>query len=163
MFKSPPDKQNTTSHAHAKWPIYLVLALAPVAYEQAFAAEQKVVAMYVNSGNANSEEIAPGVPTSVDQTTITCPKPTCTLALTAMQAIEDGNGSIEWSILATVDGNPVGSPNYQGFLPNNNYLTGNWQGNYAVRMGQHLVTFQIFGEANFILDSWSDTVAILTP
>jgi hypothetical protein len=142
MFKSRPDEQNTTRHAHAKWPIYLVLARAPVPYAQAFAAEHKVVAMYVNAGYANSQEIALGVPTSVDQTTITFPKPTCTRALTAMQAIEDGNGSIEWSTLATVDGNPVGSPNYQGFLPTNNYLTGNWQGSYAVGKGEHLVTLR---------------------
>jgi hypothetical protein len=127
------------------------------------AGEHHVIAMYANGGNANSEEIQPSVDTVVDQATITCPKPTCTLALSAMQAIEDGDGTHEWAILAFVDGAEVGSPNYQGLLPINNYLTGNWQGSFAVSQGHHVVSFQIFGEANFILDSWSDSVTVTDP
>ena len=129
----------------------------------AAAGEHRVIDMYGNSGNANSREILPSVDTVVDQATITCPKATCTLALSAMQAIEDGDGTHEWAILAFVDGASVGPPNYQGFLPTNNYLTGNWQGKYTVNQGAHVVSFQIFGEAYFILDGWSDSVMVTAP
>jgi hypothetical protein len=140
-----------------------VLSPGLAAVPDVAAGEHHVIAMYANSGNANSEEILPSVDTVVDRATISCPKPTCTLVLSAMQAIEDGDGMHEWAILGFVDGIQVGSPNYQGFLPTNNYLSGNWQGSAAVSQGRHAVSFQIFGEANFILDSWSDSVTVTDP
>jgi len=131
--------------------------------QKLLAGEHKVIGMYINSGNANQQVIAGGVDTTVDAATISCPQATCTLALSAMQEVEDGNGTNEWQIIALVDGQNVG-PQWQGFLPTNYYLTGNWQGKYVVAKGTHTVTFQIFGEApDFLLDSWSDVVTITTP
>jgi hypothetical protein len=146
------------------------LAVAAAVHGPAFASpqnllagEHKVIGLYINSGNANQREIAGGVDTTVDEATISCPQATCTLALSAMQEVEDGNGTSEWQIIALVDGQNVG-PQWQGMLPTNYYLTGNWQGKYVVAKGSHTVTFQIFGEApDFLLDSWSDSVTITTP
>jgi hypothetical protein len=155
---------NTLIPAIAGLAIAVGLQTPGFAVEQKlFAGEHKVIGMYVNAGNANSQEILPGVDTTVDQATISCPKATCTLALSAMLAIEDGDGAHEWQIVVLVDGKTVGSPLWQGVLPTNYYLTGSWQGKYVASKGSHVVTFQIYGASNFILDDWSDTVIITDP
>jgi hypothetical protein len=128
------------------------------------ASEHKVAGIYMNAGNANEEQISPDVYTTVDQGTITCTKPTCTLALSAMQETESADESGEWRIVALVDGNPVDGGPWQGPVPLDNiYLIGNWQGAYAVVKGSHTVTFQIYSQASLQLDQWSDTATVTTP
>jgi hypothetical protein len=151
-------------------PAILALAIAAgiqtpgyAAMQNLLAGEHKVIGMYINAGNANQKQIAGGTDTTVDQAAIYCPQTSCTLALSAMQEVEDGDGTHEWQIIALVDGQNVG-PQWQGILPTNYYITGNWQGKYAVAKGSHTVTFQIFGEApDFLLDSWADSVTITAP
>src|ERR1700683_1527001 len=84
------------------------------------AGEHKVIDMYINAGNANEEQIAPGDYTTVDQATINCSKPTCTLALSAMQETESADESGEWRIVARVDGTNVDGGPWQGPVPLDN-------------------------------------------
>lgn len=130
-----------------------------------FAIEHEVLGMYVNSGDLNKLQVAPGTETTFDSTTIHCPKDTCTLALSAMLEIHSADYQGEWGIVAMVDGQYVDSPYgpYQGFEPIASYVTGNWQGNYPVSRGPHTVTFQIYPQISVLLDQWSDTVIIATP
>jgi hypothetical protein len=130
-----------------------------------FASEHEVLKMYVNSGDLNKLQVAPGTETTFDETTVTCPRDTCTLALSAMLEIHSADYPGEWGIVAMVDGQYVDSPYgpYQGFEPIASYVTGSWQGNYLVSKGPHSVTFQIYPQISVLLDQWSDTVTITTP
>lgn len=141
------------------------LAIAVGLQTPAVALEHEVLGMYVNSGNANALELAAGTETTLDETTINCPRDTCTLALSAMQEIVSAVSQGEWGIVAKVDGNYVDSPYgpYQGLLPIAYYVTGNWQGKYSVSKGPHTVTFQIYPSAQVQMLQWSDSVFITTP
>ena len=130
-----------------------------------YASEHRVLSMYMNSGNANKQQVTSGTETTVDETTIQCRRDTCTLALSAMLEIHSADYQGEWGIVAMVDGQYVDSPYgpYQGYEPIASYVTGSWQGNYTVSRGPHTVTFQIYPQISVLLDQWSDTVVITTP
>jgi hypothetical protein len=134
---------------------------APIELSGQPAGQHRVIAMYANSGDLHSQTIPAQTFTTIDQATIQCPATTCTLALSAMQSIKSADSQGEWAIVGVVDGQNL-LYSYQGFEPIASYLTGNWQGNYTVSEGTHIVTFQIYADVSVLFNVWSDSVNIIT-
>jgi hypothetical protein len=163
----PGHEVSQSERARSKRGVLLVLAGLAAAFSvpvSGLAAEHHVLKVYTNAGNVGKQQVPAGVNTTLDQTTINCPRTTCTFILSAMQSIESADSQGEWAIVGQVDGIDVnGGAPYQGFEPIASYVTGSWQGSYQVTQGVHTVTFAIYPMISVILNQWSDTVLITTP
>lgn len=126
------------------------------------AGEHKPFATYVNQLQANVS-VPAATFVDLDQATLTCPKPTCTLSLSAMQQVGVAQGSGRWAINVNVDSTTVNGAAFQGFIPVSNFAVGNWQGSYTVTQGTHTVTLQAYGEVDYIVPFWSDTFTVMKP
>jgi hypothetical protein len=127
------------------------------------AGEHKVFATYVNSG-APSVTIPSITATTIDQATVRCPKPTCTLSITSMQEVgPNSTPGTQWAIPVEVDGETVDGGPYQGPFAATQFETGYWQGNVSVTKGKHTITWQTYGEGSYELQLWANTATILIP
>jgi len=120
-----------------------------------------VLLTYANAG------IGGAVPaltfTDVDSYKVSCKKPTCMLEISAMmQATFSDDATKPWAIPVWVDGNSVDGGPYVGTL-SSFAVMGNWQGRVAVTQGNHTVLFQTYGQANYSMGHWADTVTVTTP
>lgn len=123
--------------------------------------KHKVLLTYANAG------IGGAVPaltfTDVDTYHVTCGKPTCMLEITTMQqATFSDDATKPWAIPVWVDGNSVDGGPYVGTL-SSFAVMGSWQGKYSVTQGTHTVLFQTYGQANYSMGHWADTVTVTSP
>lgn len=121
----------------------------------------KVLTTYAHAG------IGGAVPaltfTDVDSYHVVCSKPTCLFEISIMeQATFSDDATKPWAIPVWVDGNSVDGGPYVGIL-SSFAVAGNWQGSYAVTHGTHTVLFQTYGQANYSMGHWADTVTVTTP
>lgn len=101
--------------------------------------------------------------TDVDHYKVHCARPTCMLEISAMmQATFADDATKPWAITVWVDGNSVDGGPYTGTL-SSFAVMGNWQGRYSVTEGNHTVLFQTYGQANYSMGHWADTVTVTTP
>jgi hypothetical protein len=126
------------------------------------AGEHKIIGTYVNQFEANAT-VPANTFFTLDQTTLSCPKPTCTLWMTMMQQVGAPSGSGRWAVNVNVDGTTVNGAVFQGFIPPSNFAVGNWQGEVSVTQGTHTVTFQTYGEVAYVAPFWADSASVMKP
>jgi len=116
---------------------------------------------YANAGIGGS--VSALTFTDVDSYHVVCGKPTCMLEISIMeQATFSDDATKPWAIPVWVDGNSVDGGPYVGTL-SSFAVAGNWQGRYAVTQGTHTVLFQTYGQANYSMGHWADSVTVTTP
>jgi hypothetical protein len=124
-------------------------------------AKHTVLLTYANAGIGGSVDALTF--TDVDSYKVNCKKPTCMLEITTMQQATFSDDSTKpWAIPVWVDGNSVDGGPYVGAL-SSFAVMGNWQGRYAVTEGVHTVLFQTYGQANYSIGHWADSVTVTTP
>lgn len=120
-----------------------------------------VLSTYANAGIGGA--VTALTFTDVDHYKVNCNKPTCMLEISTMQqATFSDDATKPWAIPVWVDGNSVDGGPYVGTL-SSFAVMGNWQGKYAVTQGAHTVLFQTYGQANYSIGHWADTVTVTTP
>lgn len=146
---SAATQQSTNVHG---WPQRLVPA-----------GEHKVLAIFTDAGNPQSE-LAAGDNT-IETATVTCPTKavSCTLVLNAMDQVAFPASNTQWAISVLVDGVDVDGGPVQDLLPANGIDLGNWTGEYAVSPGQHTITFRTYVEIPALQAAWTVNYAITKP
>ncbi|HEX4159180.1 MAG TPA: hypothetical protein VHY79_11945 [Rhizomicrobium sp.] len=127
------------------------------------AAEHKMIASFVDSGNPQSQ-LSAGA-NVIEIGTVTCPKSesSCTLILSAMDQVAFPASATQWAIQMLVDGAYADSSPVQDILPANGIDVGSWMGDYPVAPGKHTITFQTYVEVPALQAQWSVNYTVAKP
>ncbi len=93
---------------------------------------------------------------TLNTTKVSCASSTCTLVLSAMNALSDCQSSGIWYIRVFVDDRVAPGEPVQGQLPGaGSGVSGSWQGLIHVKSGSHMVGLQVYVGAPCTEVGWS--------
>ena len=125
----------------------------------------KLVNTTIDYGNLATSE--PTGYTLIDSNTVSCTKPTCSIAIDMEEQVGNANTTGNWfAVCALVDGNfaPYGCP-YAGEVPADySYVDSRTRQTFAVSKGSHTVQVYLYlGAAAAYSDAYDIQYGVLTP
>jgi hypothetical protein len=124
----------------------------------------KLTSVVIDQADAYPTALAAGF-TTIDATSVTCAKPTCTIAIDMnVQVGAQSSTGNEWAACATVDGNYAATCAFTGEIASDGtFDVADQRNTFSVSRGTHSVTTQVYVTDAATLGDYDIQYQILTP